>query len=340
MSSHATPRGRSSTHPQNFEVSFGINLIYCHPNPFSVIEVKHLRKAYGNVLALDDVSFEVEEGEAFAFLGPNGAGKTTTIRILMGFVYPDLGYAKIFGKDVFRHGKEIRKRVGYLPEEMGFYDQLSAYENLNFYARLFGIPKRERENRIEELLERVGLLERKNSPVREFSHGMKQRLGIAQSLINNPDLLIYDEPTTGLDPRSSYEIRELIKEFVKEGKTLFLSSHLLYEVQQICKTVAIIDKGKIVIKDEIKNLSRMISGKGIRVTIRCLNLSEDLADRVKKVKGVKKVSVDADNLIAMVKDEETIANVVSSMVKAGGKITSVTRESPGLEEIFLKLTGD
>jgi len=305
-----------------------------------VIEVRNLRKVYENVLALDDVSFEVSEGEAFAFLGPNGAGKTTTIKILMGFIYPDLGYAKIFGKDVFRHGKEIRKRIGYLPEEMGFYDQLSAYENLNFYARLFGVPKAEREKRIEESLERVSLLERKDSPVREYSHGMKQRLGIAQSLINNPDLLIYDEPTSGLDPRSSYEIREMIKGFVKEGKTLFLSSHLLYEVQQICETVAIINKGKIVVKDEIKNLSKMMSGKSIKVTIRCLNLNEELIERAKKVKGVRRVRIDGNNLIAMVEDEETIASVISSMVKAGGKITSVKEESPGLEEIFLKLTGD
>ncbi len=305
-----------------------------------MIEVRNLRKAYENVLALDNVSFEVGEGEAFAFLGPNGAGKTTTIKILMGFIYPDLGYAKIFGKDVIRHGKKIRKRIGYLPEEIGFYDQLSAYENLDFFARLFGIPKAERKKRIEELLERVGLLERKDSPVREYSHGMKQRLGIAQSLINDPDLLIYDEPTSGLDPRSSYEIRELIKGFVKEGKTLFLSSHLLYEVQQICRTVAIINKGKIVVKDEIKNLSKMISGRSIKVTIRCLNLNEELVDRAKKVKGVRRVRTDGNNLIAMVEDEETIASMISSMVKAGGKITSVKEESPGLEEIFLKLTGD
>lgn len=315
-------------------------LIYRNLNLLGVIEVRNLRKVYENVLALDDVSFEVSEGEAFAFLGPNGAGKTTTIKILMGFIYPDLGYAKIFGKDVFRHGKEIRKRIGYLPEEMGFYDQLSAYENLNFYARLFGVPKAEREKRIEESLERVSLLERKDSPVREYSHGMKQRLGIAQSLINNPDLLIYDEPTSGLDPRSSYEIREMIKGFVKEGKTLFLSSHLLYEVQQICETVAIINKGKIVVKDEIKNLSKMMSGKSIKVTIRCLNLNEELIERAKKVKGVRRVRIDGNNLIAMVEDEETIASVISSMVKAGGKITSVKEESPGLEEIFLKLTGD
>ena len=232
------------------------------------------------------------------------------------------------------------RRIGYLPEEIGFYDQLSAYENLDFFARLFGIPKAERKKRIEELLERVGLLERKDSPVREYSHGMKQRLGIAQSLINDPDLLIYDEPTSGLDPRSSYEIRELIKGFVKEGKTLFLSSHLLYEVQQICRTVAIINKGKIVVKDEIKNLSKMISGRSIKVTIRCLNLNEELVDRAKKVKGVRRVRTDGNNLIAMVEDEETIASMISSMVKAGGKITSVKEESPGLEEIFLKLTGD
>lgn len=305
-----------------------------------MIEVKNLRKTYGDIVALDDVSFEVEEGEAFAFLGPNGAGKTTTIKILMGFIYPDLGYARIFGKDVIRHGKEIRKRIGYLPEEIGFYDQLSAYDNLDFYGRLFGIPKTEREKRINELLERVGLSERKDSRVREYSHGMKQRLGIAQSLLNHPDLLIYDEPTSGLDPRSSYEIRELIKGFVKEGKTLFLSSHLLYEVQQICKTVAIINKGKIVVKDEIKNLSRMISGKGIKIKIRCLNLSEEIVSRVKKLKGVKNVRVSKNILTATAGDENIVANIVSSMVKAGGKITRVEETTPGLEEVFLKLTGD
>ncbi|HEC77167.1 MAG TPA: ABC transporter ATP-binding protein [Thermoplasmatales archaeon] len=303
-----------------------------------MIEVKNLRKVYRNIVALDGISFRVERGEIFAFLGPNGAGKTTTMNILMGFIFPTSGEAKIFGRDVLRDGKNIRKKIGFLPEELGFYDTLTAYENMDFYARLFGIPKAEREERILNLLEMVGLLERKDSKVREYSHGMKQRLGIAQSLINEPELLIYDEPTSGLDPRASYEIRNLIKELVKEGITLFLSSHLLHEVQQICNTVAIINKGKLIRKDKIKNLIDEIKGKGIQVKITCLNINEDIIESVKKVNGLEDLKVFKNILVARVKDEKTTAEINSAIVKAGGKITKMEEKTPNLEEIFLKLT--
>lgn len=303
-----------------------------------MIEVKNLRKKYGNIVALDGISFKVERGEIFAFLGPNGAGKTTTMNILMGFIFPDSGEAKIFGRDVIKDGKIIRKKIGFLPEELGFYDTLTAYENLDFYARLFGISKTERDRKILNLLEMVGLIDRKDSKVSEYSHGMKQRLGIAQSLINEPELLIYDEPTSGLDPRASYEIRNLIKELVKEGTTLFLSSHLLHEVQQICNTVAIINKGKLVRKDEIKNLVNEIKGRGIVVKIKCLNINEDIIESVKKVNGVEDLKVLKDVLVARVRDEKVTAEVNSAIIKAGGKITKVEEKTPNLEEIFLKLT--
>jgi len=260
------------------------------------------------------------------------------MNILMRFIFPDSGEAKIFGRDVIKDGKIIRKKIGFLPEELGFYDTLTAYENLDFYARLFGIPKTEREKKILDLLEMVKLMDRKDSRVSEYSHGMKQRLGIAQSLINDPELLVYDEPTSGLDPRASYEIRNLIKELVKEGTTLFLSSHLLHEVQQICNTVAIINKGKLVRKDEIKNLVNEIKGRGIVVKIKCLNINEDIIESVKKVNGVEDLKVLKGMLIARVKDERVTAEVNSAIVKAGGKITKVEEKTPNLEEIFLKLT--
>lgn len=303
-----------------------------------MIEVKNLRKVYRNIVALDGISFKIERGEIFAFLGPNGAGKTTTMNILMGFIFPDSGEVKIFGRDVVKDGKIIRKKIGFLPEELGFYETLTAYENMDFYARLFGIPKKDREKKILDLLEMVGLLDRKDSKVGEYSHGMKQRLGIAQSLINEPELLIYDEPTSGLDPRASYEIRNLIKELVKEGTTLFLSSHLLHEVQQICNTVAIINKGKLVRKDEIKNLINEIKGKGIIVKIKCLNLNEDIIESVKKINGVEDLKVLKDMLIVRVRDEKVTAEINSAIVKAGGKITKMEEKTPNLEEIFLKLT--
>jgi len=315
-------------------------LKYPNHNLTGVIEVRNLKKSYGKIVALDCISFEVKKGEAFAFLGPNGAGKTTTIKILMGFLYPDSGEVKIFGKDVNRYEKEIRKRVGFLPEEVGFYENLTVYDNMDFYARLFGIPKLERNKIIKETLERVGLLDRKDSKVKELSHGMKQRLGIAQSLINHPELLIYDEPTSGLDPRSSYEVRKLIKDLLKEGVTLFLSSHLLYEVQQICDTVAIIDKGKLVKKDRIENLIREIRGQTIRVRITCLNLNEDILKIAREVRGVTKIKTSDKTIIADVKDEDTIANLNSEITKAGGRITKIEHLTPDLEQIFLKLTGE
>lgn len=304
-----------------------------------MIEVENLRKEYNGFVALDGISFRVEEGEIFAFLGPNGAGKTTTINILMGFIYPTDGQVKIFGKDITKNGKEIKKRIGFLPEELGFYDTLTAYEHMDFYGRLFGIPKAKREKRILELLEMVGLLERKDSKLREYSHGMKQRLGIAQALINEPDLLIFDEPTSGLDPRASYEIRNIIKELATEGITIFLSSHLLYEVQQICDTVAIIDKGKLVRKDKINNLINELKGKGIKIKITCLKINEDIVEAVRGIKGVYEVIAKENSLIVRVSNEKTIAEVNAVIVKADGRVIRIEELAPDLEEVFLKLTG-
>ena len=305
-----------------------------------MIEIRDLRKSYGKTEALKGISFEVENGEAFAFLGPNGAGKTTTIKIMMGFLRPDSGTVRMFGKDVSVYGKEVRKKVGFLPEEIGFYENLSVYDNMDFYARLFGIPKLERSKVINEILDQVGLSDRKRSKVKELSHGLKQRLGIAQSLINHPDLLIYDEPTSGLDPRSSYEIRELIKSLLKGGVTLFLSSHLLYEVQQICDGVVIIDKGRLVKRGKIKDLIKEIEGHLIRAKITCLNLDAEIVDSVKKIDGVKVIDSKDKTILVEAKDEEMIANINSRLVKMGGKVSKIEYISPDLEEVFLKLTGD
>ncbi|KAA0000909.1 MAG: ABC transporter ATP-binding protein [Thermoplasmata archaeon] len=304
-----------------------------------MIEVENLRKEYDGLIALDDISFKVEEGEIFAFLGPNGAGKTTTINIMMGFIYPTSGRVRIFNQDITKNGKKIKKRIGFLPEELGFYDTLTAYEHMDFYGRLFGMPKAEREERILELLEMVGLLERKDSKLREYSHGMKQRLGIAQALINEPELLILDEPTSGLDPRASYEVRNIIKELGKKGITIFLSSHLLYEVQQICDTAAIIDKGKLVKKDSIKNLINEIKGKGIKVRITCLNMNDDIIEAIRGIKGIQEMRTKDNKLIIKVASDETVAEINSAIVKAGGKVIRMEELVPDLEEVFLKLTG-
>jgi len=304
-----------------------------------VIEVSDLRKSYGEIKALDGITFEVKEGEAFAFLGPNGAGKSTTIKILMGFIRPDSGDVRIFGRDVGREGKLIRKKIGYIPEDLGFYESLSVQDNLDFYARLFGIPTLERKERIREVLEIVDLLDRKGSKVRELSRGMKQRLAIAQSLINDPDLLIYDEPTSGLDPRSSYEIRELIKRLVKEGVTLFLSSHLLHDVEKVCEVAAIINKGRLIGKGRIEELSRGIR-RDLIVKISCMNLTRKILDGIKGLDGVDLEEISGDTITLRARDNDSVAEVVSLMVRNGGKVFKVEHLTPDLEEVFLKLVGD
>lgn len=303
----------------------------------NAIEIIGLTKKYGGLTAVENLDLTINKGETFAFLGPNGAGKTTTINVLMGFIMPTSGRARIFGYDVIENGKEARAKIGFLPEELGFYDTLTAYEHMDFYGRLFNIPKPEREKKILELLEMVGLLERKDSRVKEYSHGMKQRLGIAQSLMNDPELLIFDEPTSGLDPRASHDVRRIMGELTEKEVTIFLSSHLLHEVQQVCDTVAIIDRGKLIKKDRIENLSREI-GKGIRIKITCLDINENIIDAVKEIKGVKSVHVKGNDLTVGISDEKVAAEINTAIIKAGGKVAKMEESTPDLEEIFLKFT--
>jgi len=230
------------------------------------IEIQGLTKQFGKLVAVDDLDLAVEEGESFGFLGPNGAGKTTTIKMLIGLLRPTRGTVRIWGHDLFAEGKEVKKSLGFVPDFYSFYDSLTAVENLEFFSALSRIPKGERKGRIFELLKFFGLEERANSKVREFSHGMKQRLVIAQALLPHPKLLILDEPTVGLDPRAQFEIRELIKRISQEGITTFISSHLLFEVEDMCNKVGIINFGRLIKVGSIENLKGEIETKtGIEV---------------------------------------------------------------------------
>ncbi|HDS58855.1 MAG TPA: ABC transporter ATP-binding protein [Thermoplasmatales archaeon] len=304
----------------------------------AVVEIRGMTKRYGRLLAVNDLSLTVEEGEVFALLGPNGAGKTTTMSVLMGFIFPTVGSIRIFGQDMTDEGRETRRRIGFMPEELGLYDSLTGYEHLEFYGRLFGMEKREREEKIHDMLQLVGLTDRKDSLVREYSHGMRQRLGVAQALINEPDLLILDEPTSGLDPRASHEVREIIKSLAARHITLILSSHLLHEVEQVCDTVAIINKGKLIRKDTIKDLVRETRDKGIRVSVTCLTLNRNIIDAVRGISGVEHVETRDNILTAIVRNEELAADINTAVVKAGGRVVRVEESTPDLEEIFLQLT--
>ncbi len=218
-----------------------------------VLETKNLTKKFKNIIAVDNLNLVVYKGDVFGFLGPNGAGKSTTIRMLTSLIYPDSGEVYLFNEQLKPNSKSVLRRVGAIVESPDFYLYLTAYKNLEILGRLYGITPA--KNQIMEILEFVGLSNRWNSKVKTFSHGMKQRLGIAQALLHNPDLIILDEPTTGLDPQGMKEIRQLVLSLSKEkGKTIFISSHLLYEVELIANRMIIINKGKKIVEGYVKEL--------------------------------------------------------------------------------------
>ena len=303
-----------------------------------VIETEGLTKKFGKLIAVDNLDLAVEEGDSFGFLGPNGAGKTTTIRMLTGLLRPTKGTVQILGRDVFRDG-EAKKSFGFVPDSYGFYDSLTAFENLQFFAALSRIPKEERKERIFELLEFFGLSGRANSKVGEYSHGMRQRLVIAQALLPHPRLLILDEPTVGLDPRAQFEIRELIKKISQEGITAFISSHLLFEVEDMCNKVGIINLGKLIKVDSIENLKGEIGAKtGIEVRIECEEVTQEIIKAVKEIEDLLDLRVERETIWTRVGSSATTPALITAIVNAGGRIKRVEEHTPSLEDVFLKLT--
>ncbi|MDV3103762.1 ABC transporter ATP-binding protein [Thermococcus waiotapuensis] len=316
------------------------------------IEVNDLRKSYPKriplpfrpvewVEALKGVSFKVEKGELFGLLGPNGAGKTTTIKILTTLLEPSGGSAKVLGYDVVTQAREVRRRINLVAEgERTLYWRLSAYENLRYFASIYYVPKDEAEKRIRELLQLVGLWERRNDLVMGFSRGMKQRLAIAKALINDPEVLFLDEPTLGLDVQSAVFVREFVERLVREeGKTVLLTTHYMAEAEKLCDRIAIIDHGRIIALDTPENLKKLVS-EGETVEIRVKNL------RSEKVKAVdERLTVSGEDptrgtlVLRGNLDEEDLPKVVESLIKAGAKVLSVERVEPTLEDVFIKLTG-
>jgi len=302
-----------------------------------VIETVHLTKRFKTAEAVKDLNLRVGEGELFGFLGPNGAGKTTTIKMLLGFIKPSAGFAKVLGHPAGE--KAARESIGYVPEELGFYDVFTGAENLDYYGRLFGLDRDTRGKRVEENLKLVGLEEKADTRVREYSHGMKQRLGIAQALMNDPTLLILDEPTNGLDPRGMKDVRDLINKLAeRKAITIFLSSHLLLEVQQVCRVVGILNKGRMSRVDQIDRLSREIEKEsGIYVTFACTTVNDEIVNAVKEVKGVEEVEANGSQLKVKVSGDVT-PQINAAIVMAGGGVRSITEHTPDLEEIFMRWT--
>jgi ABC-2 type transport system ATP-binding protein len=302
-----------------------------------MIDTKDLTRKFGNLTAVDNLTLRVEDGEVFGFLGPNGAGKTTTVRMLCCLIGKTSGQATVgnYSIDKEEDCLKIRKMVGFLPENVGLYDSLSAYRNLDFYGQLYEVPEPKRKENIERLLKLLGIWERREDAAGTFSKGMKQKLAIARALIHDPQLLFLDEPTANLDPEASKTVRDFVIELKKEKRTIFINTHNLDEAERLCDRIAIL-KTKLIAVDSPKNLQRSLYNR--KTIIHLDNVSEKLVAAVQKLSAVKNVRTNENKLILDIDTpEKDNPEVVRTIVKAGGNIQYVTELRSTLEDVYLKL---
>jgi len=303
-----------------------------------MIETKNLTKNYGDLTAVDDLNLAIKDGDIFGFIGPNGAGKTTTMRILVTLLEPYGGSAFINGLDVSKHGKKVRRLVGYMPDFMGVYDDLKVFEYLEFFAAAFGIERKKRKSIVEGVLELTDLESKKSATVDSLSRGMQQRLGLARVLIHDPKVLILDEPASGLDPRARIEIRELLRELKRMGKTIMISSHILSELEEICDHVGIIEQGKLVFSGTLEEIrSRLGIESKVRVSVaEHQDKAIELLSALPQVRRVQALNGE----IAVTFHEGQHANgiVARTLVNAGLDIISIQPERLKLDDAFLQLT--
>ncbi len=302
-----------------------------------MIKVSGLTKDYGARRAIHNLKFDAQQGEIVGFLGPNGAGKTTTMRILTGYMPPTDGEAIVAGYDVVEESLEVRKRVGYLPETVPLYTDMTLFDYLKFMGELRKIPNV--NDRVDEVLDMVGLIDRADGYIGNLSKGMRQRVGLAQALLHRPEVLILDEPTIGLDPGQVVEVRELIREIGKE-RTVLLSTHILNEAQNICDRVLIINKGKIVAEDTTENLQARLIGAE-RALIRVRGEADELEKTIKQVKGVQGVETREDGAVEFefASGKDIRPEVAKQVIKSGYDLLELSPIGLSLEEIFLELTG-
>jgi len=303
-----------------------------------MIETKNLTKNYGNLTAVDDLNLTIKDGDIFGFIGPNGAGKTTTMRILVTLLEPTGGSAFINGLNVTKDGKKVRRLVGYMPDFMGVYDDLKVFEYLEFFAAAFGIERKKRKSIVEGVLELTDLESKKSATVDSLSRGMQQRLGLARVLIHDPKVLILDEPASGLDPRARIEIRELLRELKRMGKTIMISSHILSELEEICDHVGIIEHGRLVFSGTMEEIRPRL-GIESKVRVSVADHQDKAIELLSALPQVRQVQALGDE-IAVTFHEGKDANgiVARTLVNAGLDIISIQPERLKLDDAFLQLT--
>jgi ABC-2 type transport system ATP-binding protein len=299
-----------------------------------VIETAGLTKRYGKSVAVDGIDLAIRAGEVFGLLGPNGSGKTTTILMLLGLTEPSGGKVSVLGYDPLRQPLEVKRRVGYLPDSVGFYDHLSARENLAYSARLAGIEAGEAKKRIDAALARVGLKDVADRRTNTYSHGMRQRLGLAEVLIKQPQVAILDEPTNGLDPQATQELLSLIGELRRDGMTILLSSHLLGLVETICDRVALFRKGKIGLSGQVSDLARQVLGGDFIVEVESEGV--DLGQTLAGVEGIARVQALTATVSRVDADRDLRPEIARRVIGAGGQLRNMALRRAGLDEVYVR----
>jgi ABC-2 type transport system ATP-binding protein len=303
-------------------------------NEDTVIEATGLTKSYGKAVAVDHISFTVGRGEIFGLLGPNGAGKTTTILMMLGLTEISGGEVRVLGFNPAREPLSVKRRVGYLPDTVGFYDNLTAADNLRYTARLIGFRRAEREKRIADAIEQVGLGEFADKRVATFSRGMRQRLGLAEILMKGAQIAILDEPTSGLDPHATAELLGIIRNFKAEGVSVLLSSHLLERVQSVCDRVALFSGGKIALLGTVPELGRQILGGGYVVDIEADGVG--LAERLALIPGVSGVEKTGIGKLRLHADRDVRPEAANEVVAMQGRLKFLGVQEPSLEAIYTR----
>ena len=300
----------------------------------TVVETQGLTKHYGPIVAVESLNLCLQAGEVFGLLGPNGSGKTTTILMLLGLTEPTAGWARVLGEDSLRNPLEVKRRVGYMPDSVGFYDELTARENLRYTARLNGIPRPEAEARIDEALAGVGLSEVADRPVATYSRGMRQRLGLTEVLLKRPPVAILDEPTMGLDPEAAHEFLVMIRGLKARGITVLLSSHLLQQVQAVCDRVGLFYNGRLVLEGSVDALSEQVLGGAYRIVVEATG--DGLERLLSGIPGVVRVAQERPGTCRVEAQQDCRAEVARRIVAGGGQLLGLKLERATLDDVYAR----
>jgi ABC-2 type transport system ATP-binding protein len=304
-----------------------------------MIEVESLRKEYGELVAVDDVSFGVEAGQIFGLLGPNGAGKSTAISCMSGLVKPTAGRVRIMGRDIVADGAEARRPLGVVPQELAIYEDLSARENLHYWGAAYGLRGADLKERVRETLEFVALLDRADEPVSQFSGGMKRRLNFACAMVHRPQVLLLDEPTVAVDPQSRVRLLDMVRELAAAGTCVLYTTHYMEEAESLCDRLAIIDRGQIIAHGTLADLRAQVGG---RDTLRLSGSfdAEKARQALVAIEGVEVLQVDSDLLrLALPQASRHLARLLDALVESGAEVRETVLSQPSLESLFIQLTG-